>query len=218
MERPAEAIKRQDRRLAADAERAFATLKLHPDYPAVHLRVVEKCESLDKTIGSNLPKMALPSQERLDYAIALLDAQAGEYVALVRTLEEQECYARFLQYLEREMWKIYSGIAEIEPFGPNPAMASIRARGLHWYKESLRLLIPNQPRKDRRGYRSEVRAWMKRRTIPSVERAARELGVSESTLKSIMSNRGEKRYGDDTLAAVLKKIGVDNGERDPTHQ
>lgn len=60
----------------------------------------------------------------------------------------------------------------------------------------------------RRGYRQEVRAWMMRKEFTSVKIAAKSLGVSESTLKSIMSDRGYQRYGRDRLDAVLKKIGI----------
>jgi PP-loop superfamily ATP-utilizing enzyme len=63
----------------------------------------------------------------------------------------------------------------------------------------------------RRGYRSEVLAWMKRTGMENIRQAAKRLGVSVSTLKSIMSERGQQRYGPDTLDEVLKKIGYHQG-------
>jgi hypothetical protein len=61
----------------------------------------------------------------------------------------------------------------------------------------------------RRGYRFEVHRWMREAKPPlrTVPEAARRLGVGPDTLKSIMSSRGTKRYGHDTLMRVLKEIG-----------
>ncbi|SPF56437.1 hypothetical protein SBA4_860016 [Candidatus Sulfopaludibacter sp. SbA4] len=59
----------------------------------------------------------------------------------------------------------------------------------------------------RRGYRAEVRRWMESEELLTIPDAAKRLGVGPDTLKSIMSNKGKKRYSDDTLSAVLKKIG-----------
>jgi len=59
----------------------------------------------------------------------------------------------------------------------------------------------------RRGYRTEVRKWMNDEQLESIPDAAKRLQVGYDVLKSIMSNRGKKRYGDETLRDVLKKIG-----------
>jgi hypothetical protein len=48
---------------------------------------------------------------------------------------------------------------------------------------------------------------MKSKDLGTVADAARHLAVSESTLKSIMTEKGEMRYGADTLEEVLKKTG-----------
>jgi hypothetical protein len=64
----------------------------------------------------------------------------------------------------------------------------------------------------RRGYRKEIFAWMSRAEIDTVPLAAKRLGVSESTLKSIMSDKGERKYGQETLDRVLKAIGHPGGE------
>ena len=67
------------------------------------------------------------------------------------------------------------------------------------------------PTPGRKGYRKEVRAWMRRKRISTIERASIKLGVSTSTLKSIMSDKGKPRYGNDTLESVLEKIGCQRG-------
>jgi hypothetical protein len=58
----------------------------------------------------------------------------------------------------------------------------------------------------RREYRSEIRAWMTKAEIASVKDAARRLCVSETVLKSMMTTKGKKRYGNDKLTDVLKVI------------
>lgn len=57
-----------------------------------------------------------------------------------------------------------------------------------------------------------MRAWMRNEGIRSVKKAAKELAVSDSTLKSIMSNRGDVRYSPETLTEILEKIGYLNSE------
>jgi hypothetical protein len=65
-----------------------------------------------------------------------------------------------------------------------------------------------EPAQSRRGYRCEIRQWMKNEQLGSVKGAARKLGISDSTLKSIMSDKGEKKYSDENLRRVLEKIGA----------
>jgi len=65
-----------------------------------------------------------------------------------------------------------------------------------------------KPPAPRRGYRSEIRQWMDRRNLRNNAQAARELTVSVSLLKSIMSAKGKKRYSDETLKRVLEKIRI----------
>ncbi|HEV1287605.1 MAG TPA: hypothetical protein VNU44_19940 [Bryobacteraceae bacterium] len=59
----------------------------------------------------------------------------------------------------------------------------------------------------RRGYRTEVRQWMALEGLRTIEAAARHLGISHSSLKSIMSDRGKCRYGEERLSRVLGRIG-----------
>jgi hypothetical protein len=59
----------------------------------------------------------------------------------------------------------------------------------------------------RRGYRKEVRQWMILQGLRNIEAAARSLGISQSALKSIMSDRGQCRYGQEVLSRILGRIG-----------
>lgn len=63
------------------------------------------------------------------------------------------------------------------------------------------------------GYRRHILAWMKRQQVQDRDQAARRLGISMSTLKSIMSDKGRARYGDETLQRVLKTIGYSDNDR-----
>lgn len=65
--------------------------------------------------------------------------------------------------------------------------------------------------KCRRGYRAELRTWMKQTDIENLEQAARKLGVGITALKSIMSSKGRLRCGTQTLEEVLTKIGIKSG-------
>jgi hypothetical protein len=60
----------------------------------------------------------------------------------------------------------------------------------------------------KRGYRVEVRQWMARENVRTVAEAAKRLGISESTLKSIMSARGKRRYSEETLNRILGIVCV----------
>jgi hypothetical protein len=57
-----------------------------------------------------------------------------------------------------------------------------------------------------RGHRSEIRGWMRDKEITSVKEAANQLHVSESTLKSIMTSKGDVRHSQETVEAILRKI------------
>lgn len=65
----------------------------------------------------------------------------------------------------------------------------------------------------KRGYRSEVKAWMRHNSIQNQKIAAKRLGVGVDTLKSIMSSVGETRYSAETLDMVLAKIGKKSDDK-----
>src|ERR1035437_2337912 len=75
------------------------------------------------------------------------------------------------------------------------------------HRQSLEETVMPIAPPERRAYRAEVRHWMAVEEIDSVEDAAKRLGLSLSALKSIMSDRGYRRYGDATLSRVLERIG-----------
>jgi hypothetical protein len=58
----------------------------------------------------------------------------------------------------------------------------------------------------RRGYRLEVRQWMEREGVPTLDLAAKHLHISLSALKSIMSERGKRRYAQAVLTRILENI------------
>src|ERR1700693_4095538 len=130
------------RRMERDGQFALDDLKRHPDYPAIQLRAMEESEALFKSVGSQLPKPAFPSPERLDCAIRTMDIWAGAYTGLIANLRDQEKYLRVLGGLQMHAWKLYSGITGIEPLPYNQAWIAIRERATHWQKESLRKLLP----------------------------------------------------------------------------
>ena len=102
--------------------------------------------------------------------------------------------------------------------------ATLLLTGQHsyWKTEALKhlrnLKQPTAPDRDvvqseaRKGYRTEVRRWMKAQGLESVPQAARKLAVSDGVLKSIMSDKGRPRYSAETLANVLQKIGVKDSQ------
>jgi hypothetical protein len=58
----------------------------------------------------------------------------------------------------------------------------------------------------RRGYREEIKGYMKEHEMKRAA-MAKQCGVSVSTLQSIMSTKGKRRFGEDALRRVLTKVG-----------
>jgi hypothetical protein len=67
--------------------------------------------------------------------------------------------------------------------------------------------VPDGNSTTRQGHRSEVQAYKIKHGLKTNAMAARRLGVSVDTLKSIMSSKGELRCSQETLGSVLRKIG-----------
>ena len=59
----------------------------------------------------------------------------------------------------------------------------------------------------RRSYRKEVRQWMTHEGLRNLNEASKRLGVSMSALKSMISHRGKRRYGEASLIRILGIIG-----------
>lgn len=70
------------------------------------------------------------------------------------------------------------------------------------YQERLQSSM--QPR---RGFRKEIRKYMDNHGLTTIKEAAVHFGVSTSALKSVMSEKGQKRYSVERLQGILKKIG-----------
>ena len=83
-------------------------------------------------------------------------------------------------------------------------------RSKRWtdYQKAVGDALAGPAVEQRKGYRAEIKAWMVAEGLDGIPAAAKRLGVSETTLKSIMSTKGERRYGEDTLERVLKTIGA----------
>lgn len=60
----------------------------------------------------------------------------------------------------------------------------------------------------RKGYRAEVRRWMKSTGMETLSQAAKRLGVGKDTLKTIMSCKGKLRCAESTQTATLTKMGI----------
>ena len=99
------------------------------------------------------------------------------------------------------------GELKITPAIKADFLKGLSSRIAYWQAVVMKRPGANPVPEVRRGYRVEVRQWMKDEGLATNAAAARRLGLSTSGLKSIMSSKGEKRYGDETLTRVLKDIG-----------
>jgi hypothetical protein len=203
-------FKRLPRKLERIAGRALARFKQQPEFPAAHLAAIEAIEKLRENTVSKIPTPG-PCPERLEFAIKCLDIWASSLIPFVRDMADHDALRAILNSYERHAWIIYCGVLEFEPSASNQGFGDIKNRGTYWYKVGLKRLLPSgEPKSDskalRRGYRTEIKAWMHGNGINTVEQAAKRVGFSKSTLKSIMSNRGAKRYSDETLKSILQQI------------
>ncbi len=72
-----------------------------------------------------------------------------------------------------------------------------------------RRLTPTKPPiATRRGYRTEVHAWMKSKGHKRNADAAKALAISVDVLKNIMSGKGKLRCSKETFDRVIKAIGA----------
>ncbi len=132
------------REIKDQGRRALEILKPHRDFPRIQLQIMEGTEEVAASAKDRLPKPELPSDDRLRYAIQLLDLRAANYVQLVSDLKSQEAFTKLLLSLRRAAWEEYRGIAEIEPIVGNKELEQIDKRVLHWRKESYKRCIPKE--------------------------------------------------------------------------
>ena len=195
--------------LQAEAKAAASHLQKHPDFPSVHVGVLDRIESLNRASADQARAYITP--ERLKVVLEMLDIQAAGYLPPVADMESQNAYVKLVGAFGRVAIEEYTGQSSATVWfsGRTTAERLIADRVRHWTTEGYRRLVPLPPPEPteapitapRRGYRTEVRAWMDAEEIATIEEAAKKLAVSLTTLKSIMSDKGEARYGEDHLSA-----------------
>ncbi len=161
---------------------------------------------------------------RLSHLLKYVEVRGKAYLKLVTDAESLEAFEIIMDNFTRATWFQFSWIPmdAVPPTVPFAEPQSIqlqrdrlRANEQDWVIEAYRRLdsilhptiIPEASAPRRRGYRAEVKAWMKDRQLTSQKQAAKRLGVSLDILKSIMSDKGRLRCSNETLMDVLGKIG-----------
>jgi hypothetical protein len=198
------------RRSFYEAVEAFETF---PEFPQAQLQIYARTARLLEEIA----RQALNTDSRMHLALLFLDCYAESYLTFVKDIQSQKSFGRLVTSAWFMSAEVYAGTALEHLFLLPQHYGTIQKRIAYWINEGFkRLASLGTPAPEtalaaqaglRKGYRAEVRAWMKREGISSVQKAARKLATSESTLKSIMSNKGGVRYSSETLAAILEKIG-----------
>lgn len=221
-------LDRIDRERQEQLAQAIAKLETHAEYAYAQVQIYERTKALDQ--AQPLAPLPRDSDARLERVLLSLDIRCECYLQLVSDLEYHKAFARLLDYLTHEAWLHFSGfpIEHVPP--PPPAFSPsnehqikaqrFRERGQYWHVEGFRRLdslragssVQRNSAPPKRGYRSEVRAWMKHRGITSVRIAAKSLGVSEDVLKSIMSEKTDLRCSVSTLESVLATVISPTGE------
>ncbi len=206
----------------ARVQEAYALLERNPAFPAVRVEMYDKEKALAESRTEEEEK--IQSEARLRHFLKIVDIRGEGYSRLVSKMDEQKALETMMEDLARWAWYQVSRIPlDILPDLPPGAKGTphhtdarmLISRTQHWIIEGLRRIAALRENENtdltkpqRRGYRSEIKGWMKQTGIGSQSEAARRLGVSIDVLKSIMSDKGRARFSDETLKDVLKKIGV----------
>jgi len=216
---------RQEKEKEERLTKAIALLERHPEYSSVQVQIHERLTALQER--EPLEAIARDSEVRLERVLKAFDIRADAYLRLVADLEHQKSFRVMLDYFVEEAWFYYGGfpLRIIPPPQPGFPVGELQAkvqrvwkRAQHWFIEGYRRIdsrgtfLSDRVPVTRRGYRQEIQQWMKAQQIPTVAQAAKRLGISKSALKSIMSDKGSVRYGDDRLNLVLSEIGYKEGE------
>ncbi len=190
---------------------------------------IEQAESaLTRDLGS-IPRPRLPhntTPEQLQPAFqrlarALYDAHAREYPPASFTAKDR--YVIFLMSslpskIKDDIlgqnglwgkWAPHSFQLALDPVRKkrfSAALSDVLVDGYHFWKAVHGREADEPKTRAGRGYRTEIKAWMKKNDDTRTQvQAARKLGVSLDTLKAIM--RGDaSRYSTGTLNSVLEKI------------
>src|SRR6185437_7941836 len=88
-------------------ENAMNILKMHPDFPAAQIKILRYTEEL--TSNLSIRGRTCNTDERLDYAVRLLDIRAEAYLRLIADLRSQEAYMKILDEFWRRAWGEYTG-------------------------------------------------------------------------------------------------------------
>lgn len=197
-------------------ERFLALAKNHPLTPSVLVEIHDRLKAgrFEKRLSKHSPQ----SPDRMKIALQALDVRANAFLKLVDNIDLQEFFITVLNEIARTAWQEFASFpiekANFESPDARRYRKMITDRTDHWQAEGFRRLMPKtEPMRTRsdpkRGYRAHVRAWMKDNEITTTAAAAKHLGVSIDTLKSVMSSKGRARYSKDTLADILKKTGFE---------
>jgi hypothetical protein len=193
----------------------------HPDLPSVVVEITDAIQN--GGFRQRLKGLPHGSAARMESVLQLLDVRARGWVKLVTNIDVQNAFCLLLlDNIARTAWIEFAGCQIEQSDQRDPKAQShwceITARIEYWKVQGFRRLTSEKPETKataptRRGYRDHIRGWMKLHGIRTIAIAAKRLGVSESTLKSIMTTKGEIRYSPDTLARILKETNYQkNGE------
>jgi hypothetical protein len=192
----------------ADEKSAKEYFSTHAFYPAVRVKLFD----WETKFADPLPRQ---ESERLKDIVEILDAHADAYLPLVGNPESHKEYEKLLSGVKERALTAYMGIHPGLLFyhGKSEWELTINRRIRHWINEGYKRMIPDDLKEKRSGtarpgYRSEMDEWMEGSGIANLDDAARELGIGVDTLKSIRSDKGAARYGDDTLQDFLAKTGI----------
>ena len=192
---------------------AFEVLRASPNFPSVQIETHDRIEellALDPSVEDDIR-----TEAKMDFYIKVFDIRAKALLRLVIDTKTHDAFTLALEELSDWVTEQWSGmkIWFLPPVGHDWRTQAdrLKPRVTHWiiegYKKLESLQASETVSAPRRGFRDHIRAWMQRKELLTVEQAAKALGVSESTLKSIMSDKGDVRYGQDTLKRVLEKTG-----------
>jgi len=107
--------------------------------------MVEAVEEITRLMGDKLWTVSLPSPERLEYLMKVLDVRGAAYVKLVSDVITQEAFATILKEFALRAWEEeYIGIVGIEPLPGNVQFQAFQTVALHWEKESYKRLRPSR--------------------------------------------------------------------------
>ena len=105
-------------------EPAYSRLK-QIQFPLAHAQVGQQIRAVNTEFGNTIPK---GSEERLRYALKLLDARAEPYLTLVSDIESQEAYAVLVWHFAQITWSDYTVVRFVPPLPGDPAMQRIKVR------------------------------------------------------------------------------------------